>query len=92
MAQCGLLTKNIIKMDKAKRILEEALSYKNCDGLIEENSRLEDAVLYAINKALRQPLVMGSCLVCGKEIQGAGYCSGYCSEVADRAEQQGNLP
>lgn len=42
-------------MDKAKRILEEALSYKNCDGLIEENSRLEDAVLYAINKALRQP-------------------------------------
>lgn len=44
-------------MDKAKRILEEALSYKNCDGLIEENSRLEDTVLYAINKALRQPLV-----------------------------------
>jgi hypothetical protein len=46
-------------MDKAKRILEEALSYKNCDGLIEENSRLEDAVLYAINEALRQPLVSG---------------------------------
>lgn len=60
LAKCGLLTKNIIKMDKAKRILEEALSYKNCDGLIEENSRLEDAVLYAINKALLQPPVSGS--------------------------------
>lgn len=51
---------NIIKMDKAKQILEEALSYKNCDGLIEENSRLEDAVLYAINEALQQAHVMRS--------------------------------
>jgi hypothetical protein len=39
---------------KAKEIL--ALSYKNCEGLIEEGSRLEDAVLYAINEALS-----GSC-------------------------------
>lgn len=46
-------------MDKAKRILEEALRYKNCDGLIEQNSRLEDAVLYAINQALLQPPVSG---------------------------------
>jgi hypothetical protein len=47
-------------MDKAKQILEEALSYKNCDGLIDEGSRLEDAVLYALNEALRQPLVSKS--------------------------------
>lgn len=40
-------------MDRAKEILEEALSYKNCYGLIEEGSRLEDAVLYAINLALK---------------------------------------
>lgn len=42
-------------MNKAKQILEEALSYKNCGGLIEEDSRLEDIILYAINQALRQP-------------------------------------
>jgi len=41
-------------MDKAKNILENALSYKNCEGLIEEDSRLEDAVLHAINEALNQ--------------------------------------
>ena len=41
-------------MNKAKSILEQALHYKNCDGLIEENSRLEDAVLYAINEALQR--------------------------------------
>ena len=45
-------------MNKAKQILEEALSYKNCGGLIEENSRLEDIILYAINQALRQPDVI----------------------------------
>lgn len=49
-------------MDKAKQILEESLSYKNCDGLIEENSRLEDAVLYAINQALLQAHVIKSLL------------------------------
>lgn len=59
-------------MDKAKRILEEALNYKNCDGLIGENSRLEDAVLYAINQALRQPPVSGQseqfiCPCCGSD-------------------------
>ena len=45
-------------MNKAKQILEEALSYKNCGGLIEENSRLEDIILYAINQALHQPDVI----------------------------------
>lgn len=53
-------------MNKAKEILEQALSYKNCDGLIEENSRIEDVVLYAINEALRQPPVSGQiCDNCG---------------------------
>lgn len=74
-------------MDKAKEILEQALSYKNCEGLIEENSRLEDAVLYAINEALRQPLVIksvcGDCLyylTCNHESRDKQICNNYDNE------------
>jgi len=57
-------------MNKAKQILEEALSYKNCGGLIEENSRLEDIILYAINQALHQPdVIKPVCPDCDSEME-----------------------
>lgn len=41
-------------MKTPKETLHAALSYKNCDGLIEEGSRLEDAVLYAMQEYASQ--------------------------------------
>ena len=53
-------------MDKAKQILEEALSYKNCDGLIEENRDLLDTQhLWSRHYDIENKLNYWICLNCG---------------------------
>lgn len=54
MSKLNNSLEDVTEIAAERIILDDALSYKNCDGLIEEGSRLEDAVLYAIKEALNK--------------------------------------